>query len=348
MRPRVLLCVIAIFLFVSATMAQITLTAASFSTVGHVETQYSIDMATVNVGAGGANQHWTLSGYTWADTMVMDIADPATMPLTADFPTATRARHFAYSLGPMTMHEYFVERVDDGGYYELGEIAGYNTSWFSTLYSPQVHSLSLPITYGGTHTRVKITPDGDDLVEVDSSLIVVDGWGTLTTPFGTYNVLRLAAHEYVKVRTISTGYEQIVEVVNYLWIDGNGVTVATVEADGYTTNPDLTNASITMVDYTPRAVKPAYGPVATRFAVGQNYPNPFNPQTNLPIVLSKASRVTVDIYNETGQLVSHQEHELTAGAHNVNLNGAAWSTGMYFAHIGVLGQMQTTRMQLIK
>jgi hypothetical protein len=348
MDRRFLFCIIALFAFVSVTMAQITLTAESFRTVGQTGTVYLMDDANVTAGPGGANQQWTLLDYSSEDSVVMDIVDPTTMPLANDFPTATRAQHSIMTMGPITMHIYMAERIEETGYYQLGEVTGYDTSWYSQVYEPEVFNAPLPCTYGTTYTRVKTVPDGDNLEEADSSLNVVDGWGTMTTPFGTSNVLRVFSHIYIKVRTISTGYEQVVETAGFMWIDEHGAAVVTMESNGTGADPNFTNADLRMVRYTPTAVEPARGPVASSFAVGQNYPNPFNPTTSLPVSLTQTSQVTVDIYNAAGQLVSHEVQALTAGSHSLPINGAAWSTGTYFARVSAPGQSATTKMQLLK
>jgi hypothetical protein len=88
--------------------------------------------------------------------------------------------------------------------------------------------------------------------------------------------------------------------------------------------------------------------VATQFAVGQNYPNPFNPNTTLPVALARSGRVSVDIYDATGRLVSHAEQELPAGNNALRVDGSRWATGAYFARVTAAGQAQTMKMQLVK
>jgi hypothetical protein len=73
------------------------------------------------------------------------------------------------------------------------------------------------------------------------------------------------------------------------------------------------------------------------------YPNPFDQNANINLDLVKTENVTVNVYNMTGELVSVQnEGELSAGAHNIVLNGANLSDGMYFVTI-VTGDATVTR-----
>ncbi len=39
------------------------------------------------------------------------------------------------------------------------------------------------------------------------------------------------------------------------------------------------------------------------FALGQNYPNPFNPVTHIPFQVGRTARVSIAVYNQSGQLV---------------------------------------------
>jgi phosphodiesterase/alkaline phosphatase D-like protein len=58
------------------------------------------------------------------------------------------------------------------------------------------------------------------------------------------------------------------------------------------------------------------------FAISQNYPNPFNPETLIDLALPAESRVILDVYNITGQLVRRLVSERkAAGYHKVSWDG---------------------------
>ena len=96
------------------------------------------------------------------------------------------------------------------------------------------------------------------------------------------------------------------------------------------------------------------------FQLEPNYPNPFNPSTVINFSLPEASRVTVNIYTETGQLVRRLvDNEMAAGRHSAHWNGRNHSgkisaAGMYLYQIiarggdGNLIFTQTRRMTLLK
>jgi len=71
----------------------------------------------------------------------------------------------------------------------------------------------------------------------------------------------------------------------------------------------------------------------------QNYPNPFNPETTINYELSKASFVTLKIYNILGQEVRTLiDENKPAGSHIVkwdgkNTSGEYVTSGMYFIRL---------------
>jgi hypothetical protein len=98
----------------------------------------------------------------------------------------------------------------------------------------------------------------------------------------------------------------------------------------------------------------------TDFALAQNYPNPFNPGTMINFSLPQAGKVTLRIFNETGQLVQTLvDRQMAAGRHSLRWNarnqaGNPVAAGVYLYQIIAQGQngkplfSQTRRMILLK
>jgi hypothetical protein len=91
----------------------------------------------------------------------------------------------------------------------------------------------------------------------------------------------------------------------------------------------------------------------------QNYPNPFNPETWIPFKLSKASDVTIKIYNISGQLVrtldlSHLESgsylskERAAYWNGKNEAGERVASGVYMYYINAGSFSSTKKMVILK
>jgi len=103
------------------------------------------------------------------------------------------------------------------------------------------------------------------------------------------------------------------------------------------------------------------------YQLAQNYPNPFsanetfgNPSTMINFALPEAGKATVNIYNETGQLVrTLVDREMAAGRHELlwngrNQSGKAVAAGVYFYRMTVTGKQgeavfaKTNRMAMVK
>lgn len=85
------------------------------------------------------------------------------------------------------------------------------------------------------------------------------------------------------------------------------------------------------------------------FTVSQNTPNPFNPSTSINFTLAKAGKVTVEIFNVSGQKVETLVNStMNAGAHSVNWNASRQSAGIYFYTVKSDNASKTMKMTLLK
>lgn len=72
----------------------------------------------------------------------------------------------------------------------------------------------------------------------------------------------------------------------------------------------------------------------TEFSLKQNYPNPFNPETSIEFSLPEASKVTLTVYNISGQVVAALlDGNLNAGNHSLMWNAQNIPSGVYFYSI---------------
>lgn len=75
----------------------------------------------------------------------------------------------------------------------------------------------------------------------------------------------------------------------------------------------------------------------SKFNLSQNYPNPFNPNTIINYSLPASSKVTLEVYNSLGQLVSVLENGIkSAGVYDINWNAESLPSGVYFIRINAL------------
>jgi hypothetical protein len=94
--------------------------------------------------------------------------------------------------------------------------------------------------------------------------------------------------------------------------------------------------------------------VPEEFTLYPNYPNPFNPQTNISFALPADSRVSLKIYNLSGQLVrTLLDENLPAGTHTVhwdgtNISGEKVASGIYFYKLTAGNYSQARKMCMVK
>jgi hypothetical protein len=89
--------------------------------------------------------------------------------------------------------------------------------------------------------------------------------------------------------------------------------------------------------------------VPTSFQLAQNYPNPFNPTTTINYIIPEPGKVTVDIFNVTGQKVASLVNgQMSAGSHSVVWNAEKCSAGVYFYTVKAGNHTKTMKMTLLK
>ncbi len=188
-------------LFIIRAQAQITITTDDLMDVGD-----SVSLAMVadippgfNPGPAGANQHWDFSNLVMDTTSQLKFVDPATTPYGADFPTSNIAvvglvDNLIEGAWAYATKNSFVFQIDGlGGSYDIFE------DITAELDPPEV-MFNFPVNYldsmeGTSTVQIEIPspePPADSirLKVITTVNSVVDGWGELTTPTWTGDVLR--------------------------------------------------------------------------------------------------------------------------------------------------------------
>jgi hypothetical protein len=85
------------------------------------------------------------------------------------------------------------------------------------------------------------------------------------------------------------------------------------------------------------------------FSLDQNYPNPFNPSTKITFSLAVDSKVSLKVFDVTGQEVANLiNQDLTAGVHSYDFNAAEFNSGVYFYTLRAGSFIETKKMVLMK
>jgi hypothetical protein len=180
----------------------------------------------------------------------------------------------------------------------------------------------------------------------DSSIITLDGWGTLTTQFGTFQVLRTQERHWItgSVNGIPTGNKYS---VSYAWFDQRGITILS-----YTNNSDsinFTTASIVEAEFNPTSSNIETNLIPERFSLDQNYPNPFNPSTKISWQSPVSGHQTLKVFDVLGNEVATLVDEYKeAGKYEATFDASKLSSGIYFYKLQSGNFVETKKMILMK
>lgn len=195
--------------------------------------------------------------------------------------------------------------------------------------SYSVHSIGLPSLgyFGGWKKRVNET----------------DGWGTLTTPYGTFDVLRIKSfvqqYDSVYVDSLGFGFPLYQEYLEYKWLgNGHGLPLLTVKDDGIL-------QTITYIDSVRNlTVVIPESKLQTNVNI---YPNPAEQSFSINLNLDKKSDVQISLFNLQGRLeeilydefISPTNDKLSFDIHYLNLK-----PGLYFVNVSVDGNISCRKL----
>ncbi len=87
----------------------------------------------------------------------------------------------------------------------------------------------------------------------------------------------------------------------------------------------------------------------TSFSLSQNYPNPFNPSTLISFSVPVRSKVNLEVFDVLGRKVrTLVDKEMDAGFHQVEFNGNAFASGVYFYRLSAGTEVKVSKMLMLK
>ena len=89
--------------------------------------------------------------------------------------------------------------------------------------------------------------------------------------------------------------------------------------------------------------------IPKEYSLYQNYPNPFNPLTKIIYNIPKTARITIKIYNLSGDEVSTIVNKVqNPGSYETEFNGTNLASGVYFYRLTSNDFVSTKKMVLLK
>lgn len=192
-----------------AALAQPTFTHTVTYTVGDQLPSSSFNAQGVSAGNAGANQTWDFSNIQSTGNSTSEVVNAASTPYGSSYPTANvcikSGNLYAYSLFTAT------ENSTLGAYNGQANIVYSNPE--KTLKFPLVYQESLTDTWAASFTA-----NGTTVNRYGTTTTKYDGYGTLTTPAGTFTDairLKVEQHYYDVMPGVDTiFYDQ----VGYSWV----------------------------------------------------------------------------------------------------------------------------------
>lgn len=354
--------VMVIVLGASAVWGQITITSDEIPTqFGYQMYEYMVYDTTgagiaVNPGPAGGPQNWsfTTTAYPNGFTELTDIVDPATTAFASEFSDADFAYHTAGDSGDVF---YYLKNTTT----EL-EGLGYGLSGspvpFVVHYNPPEIWLTYPLTMGTSWHSETADTTGDPstgtlLIDRRVSDVVVDAYGTITLPIGTFDCLRLRSDDVDYSTVVFNGVPMFTDStvsISYSWVGKNVGWLADITSQDGETNPNFTVAGdVSFRVNGAQAITDDEKNLPSDFEVSQNYPNPFNPSTTISFYIPRASNVQLSVFDVTGRVVqSISMGMVSAGQHQVTINGSDLPSGIYFYRLTAGTYQATKRMVLMK
>lgn len=309
----------------------------------------------VNLGNTGGGNTWTFNTtqYPGGYTEVTEVVDPATTPFQSSFPGADFVFYTQEDSGEVYVYSKNTST-------EL-QLLGYGIVSPDTSMAIQRHPyeklLAYPLTSGTSWTSdaSDTTWFGSNMYFVNRTIndYVVDAWGTIEVPFGTFDCLRIRSINrdyYVAYMGMIQLYADSSVNVSYMWVGKNVGLLANVDGPEGSTNPNFSNATdVSFRVPSSTAIGSSDETVLHDYELFQNFPNPFNPTTTIAFNIPRASSVHFSVYNITGQLVEERSlGYLSAGHHEIQFRASHLPSGIYFYQIQAGDWKAIKQMVLMK
>ncbi|MCW3103548.1 MAG: hypothetical protein JWO09_1988 [Bacteroidetes bacterium] len=355
----------------TASLAQITVTSADMPNANDsVKVSDAASTAGVDHTLSGSNYAWDFSALTPTAQRYEKFDAPSTFPspynfIFSTFTTTYGLRNYQNVGAPVPGFaieaDYDFFRKSTANLRQNGIGYTLNGATIPMIYSKPDTIYDFPMNYGDTMAcDYKFSTPTIAAVpfyygETGHRQSVVDGWGTLTTPFGTFPALRIrsviTATDSIYLDTLGFGQAFAVPTrIEYKWFGAGSKTpllqVDAVEGGGgETVNRVVYQDSI-------RAEVPQVGIAeianASSFSV---YPNPASEYAVVNYELRAASKVKISMSTLTGQVVAVIANEtVPAGRQVVTIDLAALNLkpGMYFLSLENGNSREVKRMVITR
>jgi hypothetical protein len=328
--------------------AQITLTTANSPIPNIVINNIDADSAwsaSLNIiPAGGAGLTWNFSNPpSGTQPYPTYYLNPSATPFAADYPTANLA--FTYELSDTANYNYL--KTTSSAIWLLGS----KSTSGPINYTSPVKEINLPFAYQNTFSQTDTVSgmlQGYNFSGTQNQTTLADAWGTILTPLGTFQCLRL---KRISVQNVTVFiFPAVMSDTTYEWWAAGYKAPVFIWDKNHTELAALGISSTTLTttylhEQTTGTTDPGYYYTP---GTGNVYPNPAHGLLNWYITPGTTGKADILLYSMDGKLV-RSEHDLDVPADGIfkTLNVENLRTGNYRAVIMLDGKLYETHQVMI-
>jgi len=295
-------------------------------------------------GNSGANQTWNLSSLSSTGTTTSTAVTPGSTPYGSSFPGSNVSVQ-----GGSGAYTYYTTSSSLFQYWGIAPSAS-----IKTIYSNPEDYMHYPFTYNDTYTDYFVgvttnTASPYNNYRRGSTTVTADGYGTLTTPAGTFGgVLRVHFVQNYQDSSNIGGTDYFTTYVNdqYMWyLDGNHTAIAS------------TFTLVTTFFGSPTTTSGAQYINNVIVGISENsnveipitlYPNPAAKEVAVKIQTESNSAIEIRLINSLGVEVSKTMFTNSMiGENELKLDIGNLPEGIYFAQINLDGTLTSTRKLVV-
>ena len=337
-----------LFIGMLSASAQISITTADVALPGQVVHQASDTLPTISVGtASASSQVWNFS------SLAQHVHDTLSFMSYASVPNSNfTSSNLVIKQGWRANYGYAINStssVEQLGVSGIPYILGYYVP-VTQITTPAETLATFPFTYNSTFTNTyrskakfhyghvpagaPITVDSIRDHSTTKKTVVVDAWGTLTTPIGTYNVIRSKEkkiiHDTVDVfytllftSSWHNNYQNTTDSTTTYnwWANGLGYILATATMDS------TSGTIVRRVDWSLSAPVGVGVPELTIPNSELVYPNPAENEINF--IADATNQKAIQIFDIAGRLID----TITVTNNQTIINTSGYSNGMYMYNV---------------
>jgi len=324
------------FFFITNAWAQITIDQADMPQPGDnfITTSTVIDLG-IDPEQTGSNFSWDFSQVTpllsAADSFVAYNELPVAYQFFFFGSNLADKTGIAFTIDQISLEDvYFVYKNSSSAFELYGYAGTFSGIPIPVLYSAKDIVYRFPIQFGNmdsSESGFAFGLPGFAFISQERKRInTVDGWGTIKTPTGIFDVLRVKSVitdvDSVYVDTLGSGTTATLESIEYKWLttDG-GIPVFQVNAQDVGGFP-----VVTQILYMDTAFHTSVGQVEEELEQIMLFPNPVADRLQVKWLGEQAESIELIMSDASGKIISvkHLDHWTSS------IDVASYSSGLYF------------------